>query len=150
MLDNFDAKLTDELRQEIASQGRTIHEIVTLASILEHEAANDRDRPLIADIFWRRLAAGIPLQSDATVNYVTGKSLASPTIADTEIEHPYNTYRNRGLPPGPIGNPGLASIIAAIRPEANENLFYLHAPDGTTYYARTFEEHKANKVKYLP
>lgn len=149
LLMNFDAKLTDELRDEIAASRHTIHEIVTMASVLESEVRTDTDKALVADIFWRRIDAGIPMQSDATVNYVTGKDLAQPTIADTETDNPYNTYQYQGLPPGPIGNPGLASIVAAIHPEPNDNWYYLSTPEGETVYSGTFEEHKANKARYL-
>lgn len=150
MLLNFGARLTPELRNNLARTGRRLHDVITLASIVEREVGSEQDRRLVADIFWRRLAAGIALQSDATVNYVTGKSALQPTIADTEVDSPYNTYKYRGLPPGPIGNPGLASIKAAVSPESNPYFFFLTDSTGTVHYAKTFEEHLANKKKYLP
>ncbi|MBI5405331.1 MAG: endolytic transglycosylase MltG [Candidatus Kerfeldbacteria bacterium] len=149
LLLNFGTKLTSTLRGEIAAQGRTIHEVVTLASIVEREVRTDRDRGLVADIFWRRLGIGMPLQSDATVNYVTGKSALQPTLTDTEVDSPYNTYRVRGLPPGPIGNPGLASLTATIRPITNDNLYFLTDSSGAVHYAKTYEDHLANKRQYL-
>ncbi|MBU1149199.1 endolytic transglycosylase MltG [Patescibacteria group bacterium] len=149
MLDNFDVKLTDELRQEIADQGKTIFEIVTLASVLEKELRTDEDRKMAADLFYRRIEAGIPMQSDATVNYVTGKSLLQPSYVDTQAESLYNTYLHRGLPPGPISNPSLSAIEAVIYPSANEYYYYLNKPDGTTVFSRTLEEHNSNKFKYL-
>ncbi|MFH1597995.1 MAG: endolytic transglycosylase MltG [Patescibacteria group bacterium] len=149
MLDNFDSKLTQEMQQEIAKQGKTIFEIVTLASVLEKELRTDTDRKMAADLFYRRIAAGIPMQSDATVNYVTGKSMLQPTYTDTQTESPYNTYLYRGLPPGPICNPSLSSIQAAIYPEGNQYWYYLNKPDGTTVFSKTLEEHNSNKIKYL-
>ncbi|MBI4090219.1 MAG: endolytic transglycosylase MltG [Candidatus Kerfeldbacteria bacterium] len=149
MLTNFEAKVVVGLGDDLAASNRTLFDVIRLASIVEREVRTDRDRRLAADIFWRRLAAGIALQSDATVNYVTGKSALQPTIADTEVDSPYNTYRNRGLPPGPIGNPGLSSIQAVLRPEANGNFYFLTDASGTVYYAKTFEEHVANKQRYL-
>jgi len=149
MLDNFDSKMTTTLKQEISNQGKTIFEIVILASVLEKELRTDADRKMAADLFYRRIEAGIPMQSDATVNYVTGKSLLQPSYADTRLESPYNTYLNRGLPPGPICNPSLSSIKAVIYPEPNEYWYYLNKPDGTTVFSKTLEEHNNNKVRYL-
>ena len=149
MLDNFDKKLTSEMKEEISNQGKTIFEIVILASVLEKELRTDEDKKMAADLFYRRIAVGIPMQSDATVNYVTGKSQLQPTYTDTRTESPYNTYLNRGLPPGPICNPSLSSIEAAIYPEGNDYWYYLNKPDGTTVFSKTLEEHNANKIKYL-
>jgi UPF0755 protein len=90
------------------------------------------------------------LQSDATVNYATGKNLPSPTLADLEVNSPYNTYKHRGLPPGPISNPSLSSLMAAIYPAETDYLYFLHKqPSGEPVYSKTFEEHVANKLKYL-
>ncbi len=119
-----------------------------MASIIEKEArGNDMEK--VADIFWRRIDEGIALQSDATVNYATGKYETQPSLDDLEINSPYNTYKYRGLPAGPIGNPGLGAIRAAVYPEANDYWFFLHAKDGETIYSKNFEEHKINKAKYL-
>lgn len=149
MLDNFDAKLTKVLRDEIASQGKTIFDVITLASIVEHEVLTLEDKKIAAGIFYTRMENGIPLESDATVNFITGKGALQPTFADTEIQHPYNTYENRGLPPGPISNPGLDSIMAVIYPEDSDYLYFLTKPDGTTVFSKTFDEHLTNKAKYL-
>ena len=116
MLDNFDAKLDSETREKIASQGKTIFETVTLASVVEKEVRTEEDRKIAAGIFLDRIEIGKPLESDATVNYVTGKSVLQPTYQDTEVSSPYNTYQNTGLPPGPICNPSLQSIQAVIEP----------------------------------
>ncbi|MBI4092844.1 MAG: endolytic transglycosylase MltG [Candidatus Kerfeldbacteria bacterium] len=150
MLQNFNVKVTTELKIEAQRRGYSLFDVVTLGSIVEREVRTEADRRLVADIFWRRLAAGIPLQSDATVNYVTGKNLLQPTQADTEADSPYNTYKYKGLPPGPISNPGFISITAAIRPEPNPYFYFLTDAQGTVHYAKTYEEHLANKQKYLP
>lgn len=149
MLDNFGEKLTLELKEAIAGQNKTIFEIVTMASILEKEVRKDADRKMAADLFYRRIKIGMPMQSDATVNYVTGKSALQPTLEDLKAVSPYNTYLNKGLPPGPICNPSLSSIKAAIYPTPNEYFYYLNKKDGTTVWSKTAEEHAANKAKYL-
>ncbi|MFA6392273.1 MAG: endolytic transglycosylase MltG [Patescibacteria group bacterium] len=149
MLDNFDVKLTQVLRDEINSQGRTIYDIITLASIVEKEVRTPADKKIAAGIFYTRMENGIPLESDATVNFITGKRALQPTFADTEIQNPYNTYENQGLPPGPISNPGMDSILAVIYPEDSDYLYFLTKDDGTTVFSKTFEEHLQNKAKYL-
>ena len=148
MLDNFESKLTPELRAEIKASGRSIHEIVTMASIIEREVRSEEDRALVSDIFWKRVDAGRGLEADSTVNYITGHSKPSVSYEETRIDHPWNTYKYRGLPPGPIGNPSLSSIVAAVRPKANPYWYFLTDPQGKVYYARTLEEHAANR-KYL-
>jgi len=148
MLNNFDNKLTLELRSEITRQGKTIHGILTLASILEKEVSTENDRKLVADIFYKRLQAGMPLQADSTVNYVTGKGITRSSAADIQIDSPYNTYKYKGLPPGPICNPGLDAIKAAIYPLKNDYWYFLTTPDGTVIYSKTHDEHVAAKAKY--
>ncbi len=148
MLANFEAKLTPELRAEIAASGRTIHEIVTMASVIEREVRTEEDRALVSDVFWKRVDAGRGLEADSTVNYVTGHSKPSVSYEETRIDHPWNTYKYRGLPPGPIGNPSLSSIVAAVRPKANPYWYFLTDPEGKVYYGKTLEEHNANR-KYL-
>lgn len=149
MLENFDRKLTPELRRKISAQGKTIFDIVTMASIVEREVRSDEDRRLVADIFWKRLQAGIALQSDATVNFVTGKSVVQASNADLAVDSPYNTYKYPGLPPGPIANPGLRSLEAVIDPEPNPYYYFLTTPGGDTVFSATLEEHYRNKAKYL-
>ena len=149
MLRNFGNKLTQDLREEIKQQNKSIYEIVTMASIVQNEVSTVQDMSRVAGIFYNRLKLGIPLQSDATVNYVTGKKLRQPLIEDTKIESPYNTYLNSGLPPGPISNPGLEAIRAAIYPEETDYIYFLNPLDGKTIFSKTFEEHIANKRKYL-
>lgn len=117
-----------------------------LASLVERETRTASDRPIVAGIFQKRLKANWPLQADATIQYARGDW--SP-ITDTHYPSAYNTYIHPGLPPTPISNPGLASIEAARHPQISPYWFYLHAPDGTTHYATTIEEHNLNIDKYL-
>ncbi len=149
MLDNFDSKLTGQMRQDIKKQGHTVFEIITMASIIELEVPASMDRKMISDIFWKRVEAGMPLQSDATINYVTGKNLPSPTLEDLKADSFYNTYLYPDLPPGPIGNPGISAIEAAIYRTANDYWYYLSTPEGETIYSKTHDEHVKNKQKYL-
>jgi UPF0755 protein len=117
-----------------------------MASIIEREARKSETRRIISDILWRRIELGMPLQVDAVFGYILGKSGYAPNFEDLKIISPYNTYLNRGLPPGPIANPGLDSILAAVEPKPNDWLYYLTGSDGKMYYAKTFEKHVANRV----
>jgi len=150
LLNTFNSKVYLPLQSSINGSSLSLHEIVTLASIVEAEVSLDSDRQLVADIFIRRLADNYPLQSDATVNYVTKSGRSQSTIKDTQIDSPYNTYKYAGLPPGPIGNPSLSSIKAVLNPVANTYYFFLTTnDDGRVIYSRTYEEHLQNKAKYL-
>ncbi len=150
MRENFDTKIKP-LETVIKSSGKDLNDIITMASLLEEEARAADTRRLIAGILWKRLKIGMPLQVDATFLYINGKNTFELTLADLEdASSPYNTYTHKGLPPGPITNPGLDSIVAALYPKENPYLFYLADLSGTTYYSRTFEEHKEKKFRYLP
>lgn len=149
LLAHFDTQMTPELRAEIAASGRTLHQIVTMASIVEKEVGDDVSRPIVADILWKRRDNGWLLQSDATVNYVTGKSDPRTRLADHAVDSSFNTYKYPGLPHGPISNPGMASILAALRPKASPYWFFLTGPDGAVHFARSLDEHNANIRKYL-
>lgn len=149
MLDNFQEKYTPDMIAETLKRKRSVHEIVVLASILEREVKDDADRRMVADIFYRRLVRGMPLQADSTINYITGKNDAQARSADLQIDSPYNTYRHKGLPPGPIGNPGLSALQAALSPIDNPFWFFLTTKGGDVAYSKTFEEHVKNKLKYL-
>ncbi|OGY89834.1 MAG: hypothetical protein A2927_01170 [Candidatus Komeilibacteria bacterium RIFCSPLOWO2_01_FULL_45_10] len=149
MLDNFGAKLTQEMRVDIKNAGKSIFEVITLASIIEKEVRTEQDMKMVADIFNKRLEQGIALQSDATVNYVTGKGLVQPTAADIAVDNLYNTYKYRGLPPGPIANPGLKAIKAAIYPTPNQYYYFLTTAEGEVIYSQTYQEHLKNKSVYL-
>jgi UPF0755 protein len=149
MLDNFSLKLDDKLQSDIVKSGKSLHEIIILASIIEHEAKFDTDRYLVAGVFYNRLEIGMALQSCATINYLTNKNAARVSGEDLEIDSPYNTYKNRGLPPGPIANPGLESIKSAIYPQSGNYFYFLNDSSGKAYFAETYEKHQANIRKYL-
>ena len=148
-LDNFSAKLTPELRAEISRQGRSIHDVVTLASVVQEEARTPEDMRQVADIFLKRIAIGQGLQSDATVVYAIGGVRTNPTAQDLALDSPYNTYKYRGLPLGPICNPGLDAIKAVIYPAHNDYYYFLYGQDGKIYYAKTYDQHLVNVRKYL-
>lgn len=145
MLDTFASKVTEE-----APNDMSMWEVITLASIIEKEVRQKEERREAAGIFLERLAINKPLQSDATVNYVTGKDATMPTADDLAEESLYNTYLNEGLPPGPICNPSLESIQAVLDPAETEYLYFLTKPDGTAVFSRTYEEHLENKYKFYP
>jgi UPF0755 protein len=149
MLENFGKKLTPEMRLEIAKQKKTIFQVVTVASLVEAEARSDADRHLVADIIWRRLAFGMPLQLDSTVNYATGGKKAAISLAEQALNSPYNTYRYPGLPLGPINNPALTALQSAIYPEENNYWYFLTGTDGKMYYAKDLNGHNINKYRYL-
>jgi UPF0755 protein len=149
MLNNFDSQLTLELRDEIAKQGKSLEEVVTMASIIEKEVISEKDRKIASGIFWDRIKNGQPLQSCATISYVLGANKKQYTFEDTRIQSPYNTYLNQGLPPGPICNPGISAIRAAIYPTNTDYNYFLSDPEtGNTVFSKTIEEHNSNKVKY--
>lgn len=122
---------------------------IVLASLLEKEARGADDRRIVAGILKKRLELGMALQVDAVFGYIRGTATYHPSGKDLELDSPYNTYKYPGLPPGPIGNPGLETIDAAQHPRETPYLYYLSDGEGVMHYARTFEEHKANKEKYL-
>lgn len=151
MLDNFDKKLTDEMRQDIRKQNKNVHDIIIMASIIEKESPDKEDMPVIAGVFYNRLDVDMPLQSDATINYITGDNNPTPTGEDIAVDSPYNTYKNKGLPPAPICNPGIEAIKAAIYPAKTDYMYFLMAQNGErkTVFSKTYEEHLQNKAKYL-
>ncbi len=139
--------VTEGYAEDAKSQGRDLREVVILASIVEEEGRNPEERRMIAGVFFNRIKIGMRLQSDATVNYVTKAGRARPTYEDLEADSPYNTYKNDGLPPAPICNPGEEALEAALHPAEHDYYFYLHDEDGNIYYARNIEEHKKNRWK---
>jgi len=149
MRDNFDNKITDEIEKSLVLQGSSIYDILIMASILEKEVVSDEDRTIVSGIFWKRIKNNYPLESCATIAYILGVEKKQYSYEDTRVKSPYNTYINSGLPPTPINNPGLSAIKAALYPKQTDYNFFLSAPDGRTIYARTLEEHNANKTKYL-
>ncbi len=148
-LNNFNKKINTEIISKIKKQNNTLHEIITLASIVEREAQESKDRPVIAGIFWNRLKINHALQSDATLAYILKTNKIKYYQNEIDKKSPYNTYKNVGLPPGPISNPGLEAILATIHP-VDTNFFYFlnDIETGETVFARTFEEHKRNKTKH--
>ena len=150
MLSNFSGRLAEEMIAEIKKQNKTIHEIITMASIIEREVSKDQDREIVSGILNKRLDMGMRLEVDSSINYITGKNDPAAEYKDLEIDSPYNTYKYYGLPPAPICNPGLASIRAAINPMNSDYLFYLNRQDTKeTIFSRTYEEHLSNKDQYL-
>ncbi|MCF7865122.1 MAG: endolytic transglycosylase MltG [Candidatus Pacebacteria bacterium] len=137
------------LKTQIEESGRTLQEIITLASILEGEVQTDEDKKNVADLLERRLKIGMPLQVDTTLVYSIGKTSAELTLKDLRTDGPYNTYTRKGLPPTPISNPGMDTIEAVLNPTPNEYLFYLSDKDGITHFAKTHDEHVKLKQKYL-
>lgn len=150
MLNNFDKKLTPQMRADILKQDKTIFDIITMASIIEREVTTKSDREIVSGIFWKRLNAGIALQADSTINYITGKKTPAVSAEDLAIDSLYNTYKYPGLPPGPISNPGLDAIKAAIYPQESGYWYFLTDKEGRVHYAENFQKHKENKLKYLP
>ncbi|HEY8108419.1 MAG TPA: endolytic transglycosylase MltG [Patescibacteria group bacterium] len=148
MLNQFQTEIAP-LRPRIEASEYSLHELVTLASIVEEEVKSEKDRRMVADIMFRRLEQDIRLDVDATVRYALDKPTEALTASDLDSDDPYNTRKFKGLPPGPIANPGLAAIEAVLDPFANDFLFYLSAPDATTYYAETNDGHERNKSEHL-
>lgn len=149
MLENFDKKLTPEIRKEIKNQNKTIFEIIIIASLIEKEVRAVKDKKLVSGILWKRLKTGMPLQVDATITYLTGKKTTKVSIEETKIDSPYNTYKYPGLPIGPICSPGFESIFAAIYSETSPYWYYLSDAEGETIFSRTFKEHNIAKTKNI-
>ncbi len=145
---DFDEKMKPH-EQAIASSSLSLHEIITLASIIEREASRSDDRHMISGVLYNRLKVNMPLQVDVTFLYTMGKNTFQLTLEDLRSDNPYNTYVHKGLPPGPIGSPSLDSIHAALYPEKHKYIFYLADNGGTTHYSRTYEEHLQKKRLYL-
>lgn len=146
-LENFERHVTDDMVAQAKAKTLSLHQLITLASIVENEVRSEHDRRLVADLFLRRIALGQALQSDATLRYALGEKKIKYSIGDTQTISPYNTYKYVGLPPGPIGNPGIESIRAVLDPIPNPYLYFLNNPEtGATVFAETFEEHVRNKA----
>lgn len=150
MIANFAQRLNEDLIVGAKNLDKTIPEIITLASLIEKEAALDQDRRLIADVFWDRIEINWALESCATINYILGNPKERLTFADTRIPSAYNTYLHVGLPPGPINNPSSSSIMAAIYPLENNYCCFLSDSEGRIIFSQTIEDHNRNKQIYLP
>ncbi len=153
MLDNFDARVTTQMRSDAQAQGLTLYQAITLASIVEREAVVATERPTIASVYLNRLRLPMTLDADPTVQYAIGNKRDPntwwPQITSQDyqqVNNPYNTYKNQGLPPGPIANPGLSSIQAVLKPQTTPYLYFRAScnGDGTHKFAVTFQEQQAN------
>ncbi len=151
LLDTFDQKLTEPMRQEISKQNKSISEIMIMASIIEREVQTAQDMKIASGIFWKRIASDQKLQSDAPLSYILNDTNDQHSGKDLELDSPYNTYKYAGLPPTPISNPGLSAINASIYPTISKYNFFLTADvngEKEVIYSATFEEHVANRHKY--
>ena len=156
LLATFGERFSPEMRQAAADKGMTVHEVVTLASIVEREAVVPEERPIIASVYLNRLAQGMYLQSDPTVQYALGYQedagqwwkIPMSLEEDVVVDSPYNTYMYPGLPPGPLCSPGLASIEAVLEPAETPYLFFYSKFDGSHAFAETYEEHLLNQERY--
>ena len=120
-----------------------------MASIIEKEVITHEDMKTVSGVLWKRIAIGMPLQVDAVFPYIMGKNTFELTREDLQFDSPYNTYKYKGLPPGPINNPGLDSILAAATPAKTKYVYFLSDKDGNFHYAVSYAQHLANKKKYL-
>lgn len=145
---NFDTK-TIPLSADIRASGHSLSDTVIMASLVEKEARTSAVRHVVAGILWNRLRLKMPLQVDAVFGYIYNRDTYSPSLTDLKIDSPYNTYTHIGLPPGPIGNPGLDSLDAAVHPTKTDYLYYLVDKNGVIHYATTFAGHQVNQRKYL-
>jgi UPF0755 protein len=153
---NFNKKITPQMLEDAKKTGLTLDEIVVMASIVEKEGKTQDDRPVIAGILYNRLHEDMPLQVDATLQYILGYDSLEKTWwrkaiadADKKINSPYNTYKYIGLPPSPIANPGIDAIMSAIYPKGTSYLYYIHDSKGLPHYAKTLEEHTQNVATFL-
>jgi len=149
MRENF-ARQIQTYEEDILKSQKSLNDIVIMASIIENEANGTLEsKRIVSGILWKRLGKGMPLQVDAPFDYYNGKNSYTLTKEDLAEDHEYNTYKNKGLPPTAIGNPGIDSLRAAIAPTNTDYLYFLSDKSGNLYYAKTFEEHKRNKELYL-
>ena len=158
MFEALATRFTPELRAEARAQGLTVHEVLTLASIVEREAVLPEERPIIASVYRNRIDIEMMLQADPTVQYAITARPGSVveygywkrelSMQDLLFDSSYNTYVSTGMPPGPIANPGIDSIVAVIRPAQTNYLFFVARNDGSHVFSATFEEHQANVRRY--
>ena len=150
MLAGMDRQIKElKLEEKARALNLTLHQVITLASMIEREARKDEDRTLISSVIHNRLKIGMRLQIDATVEYALGGHREKIYYKDLEVDSPYNTYKYNGLPPGPIAAPGEESLLAAVTPAQTQYLYYLAKPDGYHVFAKTYDEHIQNKAKYI-
>ncbi len=150
MSTNFQDKISGgDISGKIQSFGKPLTDVIKMASILEGEARLLETRRIVAGILWKRISLGMPLQVDTTFRYELGKTTFDLTTEDLRTDSAYNSYTRLGLPPTPVSNPGLESILAAVTPIKTNYLYFLTDKSGTMHYAKTHNEHVANKLKYL-
>jgi UPF0755 protein len=149
MTDEFRKELPPDAASRARALGRTVPEVVTIASLVEREAKANDERALMAGVYYNRLRMGMPLEVDATIEYIFAQHHSVITKRDLAIDSPYNTYLHTGLPPTPIANPGKASLDAAFDPRASDYLYYVYKGDGHHAFARTLAEHNANVERYV-
>ncbi len=149
LINTLKNKLSDEDWTAINASEKDFEDIMIVASIIEREERADKEKATVAGILWNRYDAGTGLGADATVLYALGRTRGELTYQDLQVDSPYNTRKFAGLPPTPISNPGIESIRAALYAEDTDYWYYLHDSDGQIYYAKTLNEHNANKAKYL-
>lgn len=148
MNDNFNNKIKI-LNEDIKKFGKSLNDVIKMASIIEGEARMSETRRIVSGILWNRLSMGMPLQVDSSFKYINGKTTATLSLDDLKIDSPYNSYTNKGLPPTPISNPGLGVIKDTIMPTKTSYLYFLTDDDGVMHYAVNHNEHINNKEKYL-
>ena len=142
------AQLTPDLLNTARELGLSVHQLLTLASIVEREAVDPKELSLISAVFWNRLKLDMPLQADPTVQYATGKGRQALTRNDLLVDHPYNTYRRAGLPPGPIANPGLPAIRAAAHPARVNYLYFVALDDRRHQFSQSLNDHNEAVARY--
>jgi UPF0755 protein len=149
MLNEFERRWTVGFTEEARALGYSKHEVITLASIIEAEARVADERPLVSAVFHNRLRRGWKLQADPTALYGLGNPDRPPRAADLRVDSPYNTYIYKGLPPGPICNPGMASMLAALRPASVDYMYFVAAGNGRHHFSKTLREHQnmINKIR---
>ena len=148
MKKNFENKIAS-IQDKIDASEKDLKDIIIMASLLEEEARTLKSKKIISGILWSRIDIEMPLQVDAVFPYIIGKNTYQLSLEDLKVDSEYNTYKYKGLPPGPITNPGLNSIIAVIEPIESDYFYYLSDRSGNMYYAIDFEEHKRNKALYM-
>lgn len=143
MVSTFNKRMEQEgILKEVAERKLDLHDVVTMAAMVELEAVFTEEQPRIAGVFDKRVKIGMPIQSDTTIQYLLGKQKEVVLYKDLEIDSPYNTYKNPGLPPGPIGSPGVNAIKAVLKPEKNDYLYFVAEKDGHHRFTKTFAEHQ--------
>ncbi|MBU0727767.1 endolytic transglycosylase MltG [Patescibacteria group bacterium] len=148
MVNNLNLRL-DEYWSDINASNRSFEDIMIMASIIEREERDPQERPTVAGVLWNRYDNGIGLGADATVLYALGRTSGGLSSEDLQVDSPFNTRKYAGLPPSPICNPSVSSMMAALYPDDTDYFYYLHDSSGEVHYAKTLDGHNANKAKYL-